>query len=305
MAAVEAAEDEPAPAIIGYEEARAILLKWIGCAKSRYHGPAKRKATNAHQRIAVCSDLHVPFHEPEYVAEMFEDTAGADLLVVAGDLADSYALSRFLKYEHVPIETEMAALEVFLEQASERYPKVIVLEGNHGLSRLEKSLIAHNDEQVIAAVRLLTGGSFSLLQAACRQFPNVEMGHTQVGRFDLDWLVQIGDAIICHAEKFSVVPGSAMRKVEEWLADQEQSLNLNPWRVVMQAHTHQISMFPWHADKLLIELGCLCSLHGYQLTAKIGGRPQRRGWWSLDQVNGQTDTDSLLMRWRGCHRRAA
>jgi predicted phosphodiesterase len=291
-------EEDCQPVFVDYAEARATLLKWIGCAKEKYRGPSARKPDPARQRIAVCSDLHSPFHDKRVVAEMFEDTKGADVLVVAGDVGDSYALSRFLKYENVPIQTEQAETTAFLEQASERYPKVIVLEGNHGLSRLEKALLAKNDAEVIAAVRILTGGSFSLLAAACKQYPNIELGHMRVGRFDLDWLIQIGDAIICHAEKFSIVPGSAMRKVEEWLSDQERALRLAPWRVVMQAHTHQLGMFPWRSDKLLIETGCLCSLHGYQLTARIGGRPQRRGWWKLEQRHGQTDTDSLQMRWR-------
>ena len=292
-----AAEDvKPLP--IDYAQAREALLRWIGCAKEKYRGPVKRAAAKDRQRIAICSDIHSPFHDKRVVAEMFEDTKDADVLVVAGDVGDSYALSRFLKYESVPIQTEQAETTVFLEQASERYPKVLVLEGNHGVSRLEKALLAKNETDVIAAVRILTGGSFSLLAAACKQYPNIELAQMKVGRFGLDWIVQLGDLIVTHAEKFSITSGSATRKIEEWLADQDLVLGLQPWRVLMQAHTHQLSQNPWHADKLLCECGCLCQVHGYQLTAKIGGRPQRRGWFKLEQRNGRTDLDSIQMRWR-------
>lgn len=288
--------DRPLPR--GYEDAWREWLRWIVAARERYSGPSKRPVTSGRLRAAVCGDPHCPFEDKRVVAEMFEDTKDCDTLIVAGDVGDSYALSRFLKYETVPIETECAAVTAFLEQCSERYPRVILLEGNHGCARLEKQLLDKLPRDVVAAVRILTGGSLSLLQAVARRYPNVEIAKTKVGRFDLDWLVQIGDAVICHAEKFSIVPGAAMRKVEEWLADQERTLNLQPWRVVFQAHTHQLSSFPWHADKLLAETGCLCAVHGYQLTAKIGGRPQRQGWWKFEQRDGKTDLDSLQMRWR-------
>ena len=288
-----------------YEQAWTEWLKWINAARERYAGPAKRPVQHGRLKILLASDLHFPFADKRYVAEMFEDTRDCDLAIFAGDLMDSYGLSRFLKYEHVPIEQEVAELTAFLEQASAIYPRVILLEGNHGQARLEKQLIATLDKEVVNAIRILTGGNLSLTVAAAKRFPNVELGYTQVGRHRMDWLVQVGDLVVCHAEKFSIVPGSATRKVEEWLADQERALALKPWRVVAQAHTHQLSCLPWHADKLLLETGCLCETHGYQLTAKIGGRPQRRGWWKLEQRDGWTDYDSIRMRWPDARRERA
>jgi Icc-related predicted phosphoesterase len=286
-----------------YETAWAEWRRWIGAAHERYTAPADRPP-GARQKILIASDLHCPFQDKQYVAEMFADTTDCDVAIFAGDLMDSYGLSRFLKYEQVPIETEVAEVTTFLEQASQQYPRVILLEGNHGNARLEKQLLAL-DRQLVNAIRILTGGNLSLLRAAASRFENVELGVTQVGRHRMDWLVQVGDLIVTHAEKFSIVPGSAMRKVEEWLADQERTLDLQPWRVVAQAHTHQLGMFPWHADKLLLETGCLCETHGYQLTARIGGRPQRRGWWTLEQQDGWTDYDSIRMRWPDARREAA
>lgn len=293
--------DLPAPTY--YEDAWAEWRRWIGAAHERYTGPASRQP-GSRQKILIASDPHCPFQDKQYVAEMFEDTRDCDLAIFAGDIMDSYGLSRFLKYEQVPIEAEVAEVTTFLEQASQQYPRVILLEGNHGQARLEKQLLAL-DRQLLNAIRILSGGNLSLLRAAASRFENVEIASTQVGRHRMDWLVQIGDLVVCHAEKFSIVPGSAMRKVEEWLADQERALNLAPWRVVAQAHTHQLGLFPWHADKLLIETGCLCTVHGYQLTARIGGRPQRRGWWTLEQVDGWTDYDSIRMRWPDARREAA
>jgi hypothetical protein len=93
------------------------------------------------------------------------------------------------------------------------------------------------------------------------------------------------------------VPGAALRGIEEWFADQDSTLGLDPWRVLIQAHTHQLGLFPWRADKLLVEGGCMCSTHSYQLQARIMGRPQRLGYVTLQQENGRTDINSVRPIW--------
>ncbi|MDD5366958.1 MAG: metallophosphoesterase [Gallionellaceae bacterium] len=278
----------------GYEWAWAEWQRYIRAATDRYAGPAKRPVRIGRQKILVASDLHIPFQERAAVAEMFTAAADCDLAIFAGDLQDSYAISRFLKYEHVPLETELGELTVFLEHASQTWPRVILLEGNHGLARFQKQLLDRLPEEMIKAVQFLAGGNLSLLAACAKRFPNVSVGSTTVDRHRLDWLYQVGDLLVCHAEKFSIVPGSAMRKLEEWLTDMTRTLGLAPWRVVLQAHTHQHLKMPWHGtDRLLLETMCLSGLHGYQIQARIGGRPQQRGWITLEQVDGVTDPNSV------------
>ena len=94
------------------------------------------------------------------------------------------------------------------------------------------------------------------------------------------------------------MPGAALRSVEEWFRDQHEVLSLAPWRVLLQAHTHQASAVYWASDKLMLETGCLCTTHGYQLQPKIGGRPQRRGYVTLTQsAEGVTDLNSVRFVW--------
>jgi len=62
-------------------------------------------------------------------------------------------------------------------------------------------------------------------------------------------------------------------------------------------------MFPWKADKVLIEGGCLSLVHGYQLQARIAGRPQRVGYVTLDQSNGVTDINSIRLVWLDADRK--
>lgn len=281
-----------------YDEAIELWRKIIGCRRQEYDGPAKRRASTT-QRIAICSDLHAPFHHIHALAAFIEREKGADVCIVAGDLQDHYALSRFLKYETVPIHQELAAAQMILERLSEAFPIVLVIEGNHDKPRFEKLLYDRLPMDAIEVIRFLSKtGGLSTIEALCGQFSNVELVKNRVDdRYTVSWYVQHGDLVVTHAEKFSKVPGATLRGIEEWVSDFEGTLGLKPWRVLAQAHTHQLGLFPYGADKVLAETGCMCLPMGYQLTAKICGRPQRVGWLTLEQNSGVTDLSSVHPYW--------
>jgi hypothetical protein len=143
-------EFEPIEAIDGQTEIRPrlaferewqIWMKAIGMAKSRYAGPAVPKARAGRLKILVVPDLHAPFHDPAAVAMMLEREKDIDICVLMGDIGDSYSLSRFLKYEAVAYEDELASVTLLLQTFSERYPIVRVITGNHDGPRLEKQLL--------------------------------------------------------------------------------------------------------------------------------------------------------------------
>ena len=229
---------------------------------------------------------------------MLEREKDIDIAVLMGDIGDSYSLSRFLKYESVPYEQELASMTLLLQTFSERFPIVRVITGNHDGPRLEKQLLERLTGDMVAAIRSMTGGTLDPIEVLCRRFANIErvLPSTDNGH-RLRWMTQIGDALFMHAEKYSKVPGSAMRSIDEWVTDFEQAIGLEPYRVLVQAHTHQLSWLPWKADRVLIECGCLCMHHGYQYTARISGRPQRRGWVVLEQVDGKTDINRSRVVW--------
>lgn len=282
--------------ITSYDEAYDTLDALIGRTTARYRGPAER-AKRKWQKILVASDFHHPFSDAETIGQLFAREKDADVCLLDGDLIDSFAISRFVKYETVAFETELAALVAFLERASQTWPKVILVEGNHDRARFEKQLRTRLDDHMVDVILFLSGGNLSVLRAVASRYPNVAVTQMPVGRYRVDWIHVQGDAVVTHAEKFSIVPGGALRKVEDWLLDQELNLRLPDWRVVIQAHTHGLAWFPFHADKLLVESGCCCDLMGYQFTARIGGRPQRNGWVTLEQKDGKTDRDSVRCRW--------
>lgn len=297
-------EPDPPDRAHAYEAQWADWLKYIECRRERYRGPRIR-AVGAMSKIVVASDFHLPFQSQETIERLFEEEADADLAILAGDLTDSFAISRFIKYETVPFREELAALTILFERASQTWPRVIVIEGNHDKARFEKQLRTRLDDHMVDIVSFLANGNLSVLRALASRYPNVTVASMPAGRYTMDWITQIGDLVVTHAEKFSIIPGQALRKIEDWLLDQENNLNLAPWRVVLQAHTHGLAWLPYHADRLLVETGCCCDLQGYQFTAKIGGRPQRNGWVTLTQVSGVTDRESVRCHWPDEKREAA
>jgi len=297
---------QPSPRLpVTADEAWEALDAWIGRKRIPKVKPPKWQA-KATQRICVAGDFHAPFHDPDVVATLIaEEGPRTDTLIVSGDLMDFYSISRFLKYERVTIEQEIAGADALLGQLSAAFPDVLIVNGNHDVQRFEKQLRSYLAPEMMHVIELLTGGNLSVIHMLAKRYPNVRFAPQQAGAYKLGWMTQVGDLIVSHAEKFSTVPGSALRKIEEGLTDFDHVYGLKPWRVLVQAHTHAHSVVCWHADKMLIEGGCCCVTHGYQLTARMGGRPQRQGYTTLTQVNGVTDVNSIKFRWLNAERKVA
>jgi len=260
--------------------------------------PPKYQAKKT-RRIVIASDLHAPFHHAEAVARMLEETKGFDQLIINGDLQDAYSVSRFIKHEAVSWEREMAAVDALLSQFCAQYPDVLIVDGNHDRPRFEKVLRSQLSMEQMAALEFICEGNFSSIRALAKRkgYQNARFAPIKVGRYNLSWAAQEGDLVVTHAERSSRVPSGVLRVIDEWLTDQHEALGLKPWRVLVQAHTHQLGMFPWRSDKLLVEGGALCGTMGYQLDAKIFGRGQRLGYVTLTQHDGVTDLASVRFHW--------
>lgn len=287
------------------DECWQVLDGWIGRKRIPKVKPPAWRA-KAEQRIVVAGDFHAPFQDNEVVATLIaEEGPRTDTLIVSGDLMDFYSISRFLKYEHVSIEQEIAATDALLGQLSAAFPDVLVVSGNHDSQRFEKQLRSFLSPEMMHVIELLTGGNLSVIHMLAKRYPNVRFAPQQAGNHALGWMTQVGDLLVTHAEKYSRVPGSALRQIEEGLTDFDHVYDLKPWRVLLQAHTHAASLIPWRADKLLGETGCCCITHGYQMTARMGGRPQRQGYVTLTQHEAKTDLNSLRFRWLNAERQIA
>jgi hypothetical protein len=282
-----------------FEDAWRVWMDHIGAVKDRYKGPAKPRGKNARTRIVAAGDFHVPFHDQEAVAELIaKEAKQADVLLIGGDFGDAYAASVYTKYQSVAFEYEHAQKTVVLQALSEAFPEIIWLKGSNHSDRYEKRLRENLSRDLLSAVMEMTGGILNPELALARRFPNVKVQcwKTPEGH-EVPWLAIYGNVAFSHAEKYSRVPLAALRAVEEWLDDFSGHLGLPEIKAVMQFHTHTMSLAPWRSDMLLVEPGAMCLMQDYQLGSKIGGRPQRCGYVSMEFEDGLLDVSSVRLHW--------
>lgn len=285
--------------LASFEEAWAQWSKTIGLMRDRYAGPPKRTKRTDRTKILVIPDVHAPFHNQQMFATMIAREKDVDKAICIGDLSDSYSLSTFTHYRSVGFSEEWASVTAALQAMSEAFPTVELVIGNHD-GRLEKRLRERLTTDMVEAVKFMTGGLLCPITALARQFPNVSVArHVVPGGESVDWFTTCGDAWLGHPERYSVIPGAALRKVEEWLSDHETDLGLRRYRLICLGHTHTYSQFLWRSGQMLIEVGCLAQMQGYMLKPKIGGRPQRAGYVTFEQVNGVTDLNSVKFHYLG------
>lgn len=298
-------EDRQAvPIGMPFDREWSVWLKHIGASKDRYAGPARPRARTGRLRVVAAGDFHIPFHDKRAVAELIaREGPHTDILLIGGDFGDAHAASTFTKYEHVSYEEEHAGKVLVFQALSEAFPIVQYLKGSNHTDRFEKRLRENLDKDMLDAIMSMTGGVLNPDLALVKRYPNIETvaWKTPDGR-EVPWLTVIGDVAFSHAERYSVVPGAALRKVEEWLDDFSGTLGLPRLRAVVQFHTHAMCLVPWRSDMMLIEPGAMCATQGYQLRSKIGGRPQRIGYVAMDFVDGKVDISSVQLRWLDAER---
>lgn len=282
--------------LASYEEAEKQWDRSIGRMKARQKSIPKKP--KGRERVVVVPDIHAPFHEPDMLAHICEiEGPKCAKAVAVGDISDSYAFSTFTQYERVSFSEEWASVTQVIDALSRSFHEVEIVIGNHD-ARLEKRLRERLTSDMVDAIRYMTGGLLCPLTALAKQYPNVTIArHETPSGHQIDWFTTDGDVWIGHPEKFSTIPGGALRKLEDWLLDNEISLGLETYKLIVMGHTHQLSKIPWRGNQLLVECGCLCKTQGYQTRPRIGGRPQKRGYVWYEKDDGKVDLNSVGMHW--------
>lgn len=86
------------------------------------------------KRLAVLSDIHVPYHSIEAISAAFDKIADEkpDAILLNGDTVDFYGLSRFMKDPRKrSVAHELQALNEFLDVLQQFNAKIIYKLGNH------------------------------------------------------------------------------------------------------------------------------------------------------------------------------
>lgn len=225
----------------------------------------KNKYRNFTGKIAVCSDLHIPFVNlivfNEFIEYVKKDKE-VKLIVIAGDLVN---FDKFSKYLHldgtIDASKEINIARQFVEKIVNLKKQIIYLKANHEL-RLEKFLIRQLGNET-AEDLLNLGLSF-------------ENFFVSKNLLVLDnWFVQIGDCIIAHPEVQSLVRARPVDWTIEYFEGRIKDFNC-----IVIGHTHKQSKI-FRKGKLGIEVGCMCKTLDYTVDSKFSAyrtEIQYLGW---------------------------
>lgn len=226
-----------------------------------------------HKTLCV-SDLHIPLTDEAALQEAVNRNLTASLVVLNGDTLDCYAISTFAKTEEIPIHQELDMACRLFEWLSDTFPDAFVVctIGNHEdrVTRRIKPAIPSGLEFLV---------NTNVLHLLARPFPNIVV-------LD-DFFVQQADAIYAHAEATGDTGGGPAVRTAEWFAERRDELDLEPFRVVIQAHTHKCSVThrsAWRA----IESGAMCLPQPYARTTKVR-HPHQNGYVVVVQKDGKMD----------------
>lgn len=86
------------------------------------------------KKIGIINDVHVPFHAPTALKIAIEhiEKNNVDMLVLNGDIADFYAVSRFTKMsKYRNLSKEIEVVQQFLDYLRSKFDNIIYKFGNH------------------------------------------------------------------------------------------------------------------------------------------------------------------------------
>lgn len=204
--------------------------------------------------VVVIPDLHIPQTNWEKVEEMLEwvgnNTSSPRLAILGGDNLNLDTFARFVDADRsfelgeTGIPKDIEQYKNFVDAIDTMFEFIIIIEGNHD-KRVMKSLLrsmkgAEADYilNLIDLNRLIKGGNNRIFTT-------------------YDWFFRIGDLVVSHLERYSVVPG----RVGTWVSD-TLKMRMPDTRAFIQAHVHRLAWIPYR-DTLTIECGMLSKVPDY------------------------------------------
>jgi len=217
-------------------------------------------------RIAVISDLHIPFMSEKAFAAVCNDPA--EELWIAGDILDMYGANRHRKnLDYITVREELAKGRAVMEILASKFKRIFILPGgNHDLNAMRR--IQDTFPQLACLmmnpVEMICGGltNIQFLSSVIKDTaPGVSMGTD----YELDFMGMRGDALISHFDNFC--GQEALLKIDQWIGEWDHVLNLptSP-RIILNGHVHKLFSQFTPKGRLLVCTGCLCKPMMYQFT---------------------------------------
>jgi len=236
------------------------------------------------RQILVMSCWHIPFHIRDLIELAVLENPQASILVLAGDLLDCFAISKWPKVHlsGVALKKEYEEALDILEWLAPKFEKIILLKGNH--EDRWSSYIAdrvHKEARFLVNTEVLQRlADGEVMDETGRVVDKVELPNVEyIDASGIDaWWVRLGDAIVCHSTKSSSVPGKGLATLIDDFTGYAVNFNVLVW-----SHSHMQATIPYRG-KVGFETGCMCADMLYARDAKMKyNRPAHVGYTLLSQ----------------------
>lgn len=277
------------------EYAARELEKVIG--KFTFPSPPKMKssgrASNSVEKVVICGDLHVPFHDERMLGILVGDSPAT--LWINGDLLDMYSVSKYRKEaDSVKLQEELAIGRGLLELLSKKFYKVHLVTGNHEERAFNR--VREFFPQILPLVlhpfRVLTFG-LENVEVVDVEIPGTAAAVPGVPNLSYGFAHMCGDALISHFNMFAKTVSTAetvFRRFSAWwpVFSKNTSVFKSFPKVIVQGHSHRLGVVYKPDGTVLVDGGCLCKPMAYMFEQMDKYDPPTMGYVVLNQEKGIT-----------------
>ena len=244
------------------------------------------------EKILSLADLHAPYFNKIVLRHVLRGELNAETLIIPGDIGDYYSKSRFRKTRYQKFSDELRSVFKLIELLANNFKTVKIMIGNHD-NRPEKYIAGKLDD---GGVDLLIMTESNMLDRLCAYFDNVEIVGTQLDKtdFNLTHIYQHGDIIFTHGELSLKQNSGILDRVENYLDEWGEHLQLKPFNVIAQAHNHRASKEDGRRTRMLLPTASNPYSIGFEYIygSKMIGKPPTVGYSLFYQSHGITDINA-------------
>lgn len=271
-----------------WEQLREIQEQYRNQATEKRRGLVGKE--NITTKILSLSDIHFPLAREDLLEQILDEHADADIVVVNGDLMEGYIFSTFAKSREIAAVDEYRAAFLFVKTLSERFSKVILVDGNHDI-RAGKALQGQGFSQAASQVlrpnllaRIANG---EVLDASGMLIEKLNFDNVIYEPRE-SWFVKVGKTLFIHPHtRGGSQPGYTVTKVGDRLIRRYEEDEVDS---VVCGHTHKIYKGVLNG-KLYIEQGFLAGVLAYLHAPRSDYRYNYQNGYAViyQDANGNTD----------------
>ena len=259
-----------------------------------------RRPKSSHMRhtdptkILSLSDPHEPYANRVVLDYCYYRMRTAEILICPGDLGDYYSKSRFKRTRYVSFADELRSVFKRIEWMANSWKVVKIMIGNHD-NRPEKNIAKNLQGDVDTLIMTET----NILELLASYFDNVEIVATQLDDTDINLthIYQYGDIIFTHGEISLKQSSAILERVQNYLDQWSENLQLKSYSVLAQAHNHRdFNGIVGSRKCFLLPTASNPFSPGFEYiySSRMIGSPPQVGFSTFYQERGLTDINRSL-----------